>query len=76
MEVTSLVEVWIEISDAFMIMAKYSVTSLVEVWIEIESCIRLPGTNSSLPLWKCGLKCVNEYDQTKAMGHFPCGSVD
>ena len=33
--VTSLVEVWIEITRSILIIAYYFVTSLVEVWIEI-----------------------------------------
>ena len=54
--VTSLVEVWIEIELGRYPLARIIVTSLVEVWIEISDSNQRRIFNSSLPLWKCGLK--------------------
>ena len=35
-----------------------AVTSLVEVWIEMDLTLVLKKVIMSLPLWKCGLKCL------------------
>ena len=74
--VTSLVEVWIEMVNSFLYSSSIDVTSLVEVWIEIYR----PRCNItgilSLPLWKCGLKSSAIVTMSRALCHFPCGSVD
>ena len=54
--VTSLAEVWIEISQSFRHIHPVHVTSLAEVWIEIASWLALSASATSLPLRKCGLK--------------------
>ena len=55
--VTSLVEVWIEISNNVPNTTGTKVTSLVEVWIEMEvMLLDCSNYGASLPLWKCGLK--------------------
>ena len=55
--VTSLAEVWIEISMSKEIRELEEVTSLAEVWIEISLLLRtLHCFSPSLPLRKCGLK--------------------
>ena len=59
--VTSLVEVWIEIHPPVGMYASLFVTSLVEVWIEIFFMTEISCIRTSLPLWKCGLKCYS-YD--------------
>ena len=77
-----------------------AVTSLVEVWIEITAGkFLMERTQTSLPLWKCGLKLQYEYliqiempslplwkcglklrfdllFLSLQIRHFPCGSVD
>ena len=55
--VTSLAEVWIEISNGGRCGQCGEVTSLAEVWIEIERHTRrIHNKALSLPLRKCGLK--------------------
>ena len=56
--VTSLVEVWIEITLYPNAPATGAVTSLVEVWIEILTTLIAANSVMSLPLWKCGLKSL------------------
>ena len=59
MQVTSLVEVWIEIMTMIRYSTLWMVTSLVEVWIEIMVAhSALLCSSPSLPLWKCGLKSL------------------
>ena len=75
--VTSLAEVWIEISYACEKSCCGSVTSLAEVWIEISRCDRCHVSHGmSLPLRKCGLKYSRCGYFFRWISHFPCGSVD
>ena len=75
--VTSLAEVWIEISTLGDKVRLSVVTSLAEVWIEISSSF----TSSVIP--ECHFPCgsvdwnvhgLRRYHRVQ--GHFPCGSVD
>ena len=54
--VTSLAEVWIEMSEGNYVSKEKYVTSLAEVWIEMLQNWQVPETLPSLPLRKCGLK--------------------
>ena len=56
--VTSLAEVWIEIIWEKIPPGTSIVTSLAEVWIEIYTCLMVCQQIQSLPLRKCGLKCI------------------
>ena len=53
-----------------------AVTSLAEVWIEIQLLKDDACTVPSLPLRKCGLKCMQRQLHRQSRSHFPCGSVD
>ena len=51
--------VWIEIPCLFVNVKRRNVTPLVGVWIEIATVtISLSFRERSLPLWECGLKCL------------------
>ena len=74
--VTSLAEVWIEISQCFRYRHKTFVTSLAEVWIEISLPFLSSVSLSSLPLRKCGLKLNPQREHTYFLLSLPlrkCG---
>ena len=74
--VTSLAEVWIEMSMEGGEVGYTNVTSLAEVWIEIRDVCVKSIFCMSLPLRKCGLKSSEERKPENTIRHFPCGSVD
>ena len=77
MPVTSLVEVWIEISCFLLCCAVSFVTSLVEVWIEILDYF--PYNRYHIGHFPCGSVDWNlllPLNSAWSFCHFPCGSVD
>ena len=75
-EVTSCVEVWIEIEVNKAKTAQENVTSCVEVWIEIYVEQNALVSSLSLPAWKCGLKYHSRLELIAICCHFLRGSVD
>ncbi len=74
--VTPCVGVWIEIVLRVKAAATGFVTPCVGVWIEIRRARRPAPHCSSLPVWECGLKCLQGTRQRLIRGHSLCGSVD
>ena len=69
--VTSLAEVWIEISTHSRLLETDCVTSLAEVWIEMDSLYKSPCSRKSH--FPCG--SVDWNAQCDALGFFPSGSL-
>ena len=75
--VTSLVEVWIEITTSSMTGPASWVTSLVEVWIEMRKFrhyILAMTVTSLVEVW-IEIFCI-PLEDCRQPSHFPCGSVD
>ena len=77
MQVTSLAEVWIEITRFTQYSLLQSVTSLAEVWIEI---VRIQLTKVKTLVTSLAEVWIEIKDvlmkSKRTASHFPCGSVD
>ena len=74
--VTSLAEVWIEISCKVATERVSIVTSLAEVWIEICCYEYIICCNMVTSLAEVWIEIRSARPCLQAPGHFPCGSVD
>ena len=75
--VTSLAEVWIEISgkNVIIILPNASLP-LRKCGLKYSNVTITNRITLSLPLRKCGLKSAKTFPTCFAFSHFPCGSVD